>query len=90
MACYDATSGEMLWRKRLKGEYYGSLVAGDGKVYATSTEGRTTVISAAAEFEQLAVNSSAEGVFASLAVAGGGLLIRSANELFFIEGKARP
>ena len=89
LTSYDVETGEVFWRKRLKGEYYASLVAGDGKVYATNTAGATTVLVAASEYREISVSDSAEGVYASLAIADGGLLIRSARELFFIEGTDR-
>ena len=86
LTTYAAETGEELWKRRLDGEYFASLVAGDGKVYATNTEGVTTVFAAAPEYREIALNESADGVYASMAVADGGLLIRSATELLFVEG----
>jgi outer membrane protein assembly factor BamB len=88
LTSYDAETGNQLWKKRLEGEYFASLVAGDGKVYATNTEGVTSVIAAAPEYNLKAVNKLADGVYTSAAIADGGILFRSASELIFIEGEA--
>lgn len=85
MNAYDAESGAVLWQKRLEGEYFASLVAGDGKVYATNTEGVTTVLAAGSEAEIIAVNDLQDRVYASPAIAHGSLLIRTADSLFRID-----
>ena len=89
LTAFDVESGEQLWKKRLNGEHYASLIAGDGKVYAVSTEGRITVISAS-ELDVLATHELDEVVYASPAIAGGCLLIRTVSRLLCIEGGERP
>lgn len=84
--CHDAASGEVLWKKRLEGEYFTSLVAGDRKVYATSTDGATTVVAATAELDSISVNELGGRVYASPAIAGGSLLLRTSESLFRIDG----
>lgn len=83
---HDAESGELVWRKRLSGEHFASPVAGDGKVYAVSAEGATSVIATRPRPRLLAVNELEEPVFASPAVAGGCLMIRSASRLYCVDG----
>lgn len=91
MTCLDAETGERYWRKRLRPALYRpSLVAGDGKVYATSTQGITSVIAAEREFRILAVNELGEGSDASPAIADGHLLIRGPNSLTCIGKEAPP
>ncbi len=92
MTCYDARDGTELWKRRLPGEYFASLVAGDGKVFATNTEGVTTVIAAEAEFREIATNQLGDTVYATPAIAPGCLLIRTAGELFCVgtEGTRGP
>ncbi len=85
MTCYDADTGTVLWKQRLDGKYFSSLIAGDGKVYATNTEGSTTVITSDSPFKVLAVNKLGDEVYASPAIADGGILVRTAHDLFFIE-----
>ncbi len=88
MTCYDAETGAELWKQRLPGEYFASLVAGDGKVYATNTEGATTVIAAGAGSggsRTIATNELGGTVYATPAVGKGLLLVRTAKDLFCIE-----
>jgi outer membrane protein assembly factor BamB len=86
MVCYDAESGEEIWKKRLEGEYYASPIAGDGKIYATNSEGTVTVVAAARKFKRIAVNELGTHAFATPAIVDGGLLVRSGQTLHFIEG----
>jgi outer membrane protein assembly factor BamB len=82
---HDAESGELVWKKRLDGEHFASLVAGDGKVYAISADGATTVIETRPTPEVIAVNELDDRVLASPALADGCLLIRTAHQLFRID-----
>ena len=81
LSCYDAETGERLWQERLKGEYVSSLVAGDGKVYATSKAGLTYVVVAERDFRVLAENEIGGTVLATAAIAGGCLLLRTSGDL---------
>ncbi|MDX1502789.1 MAG: PQQ-binding-like beta-propeller repeat protein [Thermoanaerobaculia bacterium] len=88
MSCYDAETGEEQWKQRLDGEFYASLVAGDGKVYALATDGSTRVIAASREFALLADNelASPSGT-TSPALGGGSILIRTEAGLYRIDAK---
>lgn len=85
MTCYEVVSGTILWKKRLRGRYLSSLVAGDGKVYACNTKGVTTVIAADSKLKVLAENDLQGRCDASPAIADGCILIRIANHLYCIE-----
>ncbi len=87
MTCYDAATGDQLWKQRLGGDHFASLVAGDGKIYAVSIEGEISVIAAGPEFQRLAVNRLDGAVYASPAIAGGCLLLRTADSLYCIEAE---
>ncbi len=92
LVCYDALTGKRLWRKRLPppSAYRSSLVAGDSKIYATNgTRGLTVVVAAKAEFEQLSTNALGEGTYASPAIAGQSILIRTKSALYRIGGEPR-
>jgi outer membrane protein assembly factor BamB len=88
LLCLDGATGELVWRNRLAGSgYHASLVAGDGKLYATSTRASLSVVATGPEFELLAENSLPEGgVIASPAIADGCLLVRTPKQLLCIEG----
>ena len=82
----EPADGKRLWQKRLlPGTYSPSLVAGDGKVYVTNTDGVTTVIQLEPEYEVLAENHLEDGSDASPAIGEGCFLIRSTTKLYCIE-----
>ncbi|MDX1502291.1 MAG: PQQ-binding-like beta-propeller repeat protein [Thermoanaerobaculia bacterium] len=86
MICYDVRTGEVQWRQRLgRGTYGPSLTAGDGKVYASTNEGLTTVVAAERTFRKVAENQLAEGSNASPAFTEECLLLRSRTALLCID-----
>ncbi|QDU46745.1 outer membrane biogenesis protein BamB [Symmachiella dynata] len=86
-ACIDAKTGEGIWRKRLGGNFSASPIYADGKVYFFDEDGKATVIEAAREFRQLAVNKLGDGFMASPAVSGDSLFLRSRSQLYRIDAK---
>lgn len=86
MTCLNARTGEVAWQQRIPagGEYYASLLAADGKVYALSEEGKATVVAAKPAYELLGTNNMGERCMASPAISDGQIFIRSDNTLFCI------
>jgi outer membrane protein assembly factor BamB len=80
--CYDAGSGQRLWTTKLPGVYTASLVAADGRLYATSEQGVVSVVAAKDSCELLARNALHAHCLATPAVADGELLLRTQSELF--------
>ena len=64
------------------GEYFASPVAGDGKIYFASAEGKVSVVKAVADWEILAVNDVGEGISATPAIANGSIFIRTQSRLY--------
>jgi len=86
MSCYDAVTGEIFWNERLKGSrFLSSLVAGDGKVYASNVKGLTTVVAADSQFKILAQNDLGGRCYASPAIANGRIYMRVGGVLYCIE-----
>jgi len=85
MACYDALSGNLLWKNRLRGRFLASLVAGDGRIYATNTKGVTTVLAADSQFKILAENNLQGQCYASPAIVNGCIFMRVGDHLYCIE-----
>jgi hypothetical protein len=90
--CAKADSGDVVYEKRLEraGQVYSSALLADGKIYYLTRDGRTFVVAAKPEFEQLAMNDleQARGMFnGSPAVDGSRLLIRSDKFLYCIGSK---
>jgi outer membrane protein assembly factor BamB len=84
MCAYDAASGSLHWRERLRGRHLASLVAGEGKVYACSTSGWTTIVSAEPELRILGRNRLQGDCRASIAVADSHFLVRTSEFLYCI------
>jgi outer membrane protein assembly factor BamB len=86
--CAKADSGEVVYQERLPraGQVYASALLADGRLYYLTRDGKTFVLAAKPQFEQLAVNDLSDGgVFnGSPAVAGNRLLIRSDKFLYAI------
>lgn len=86
VACYDAASGDELWKGRLRGTFTASLVAADDRIYAVDERGTVYVFAAADRFELLAQNDMQERVLATPAIAGGDLFLRTESRLYCIVG----
>jgi len=84
-SCLDATTGQEIWTKRMEGKYWASPLYADGLIYSFSQTGLVTVFKAAREFELVAENKLDEGFFASPAVVGKSLLLRTKTHLYRIE-----
>lgn len=82
--CLRVADGSEVWgRSRMAlGTYSASPVLADGKIYATSEEGTTTVIEAGDEFKILATNKLNDYTLASPAVSGQQIFIRTSNYLY--------
>jgi len=81
----DPASGQILKQGRTPDaleEYYASPVAADGKIFMVSASGKVTVLKAGAQWEILATNDLDEEVWATPAIAGGNLYIRTRNALY--------
>jgi outer membrane protein assembly factor BamB len=81
-SCLDAATGKVLWRERMPGNYSASPTVGNGRVYFMSQEGRTTVIRDAATYEVLSKNDVDGMQMASLAAAGGDVILRTDTHLY--------
>jgi outer membrane protein assembly factor BamB len=68
-------------------EYYSSPVAADDKVIFTSEKGKVSVIKAGRQWEVLAVNDLGEECYATPAIAGGNILIRTRAALYCFRKK---
>ena len=89
--CAKAATGEVVYRQKIDrgDQVYASALLADGRLYYLTRGGRTIVLAAKPQFEQLAVNDLADrGVFnASPAVLGNRLLIRSDKFLYCVAGE---
>ena len=85
LTCLEAKTGEMVWKKRIAGEYSASPVYANTRIYFFSHDGPATVIRPGRKFEALAVNHLDSGFMASPAVIGDALFLRTKTHLYRIE-----
>lgn len=87
LSCLDLRTGEALYaRARLPGinNVYSSPVAARGRIYITTLDGATLVMSAGENPEALAVNQLDDSFSASPALVGNELILRGTTSLYSI------
>jgi len=85
--CLDAKSGRELWKERLDGNLWGSMLLAGGTLYVTNLEGTTFVLSASPKYELQATNALGEPTYAALAASNGELFLRTYEHLYCIGGR---
>jgi len=84
MECLRAENGESVWKERLGGNLWGSVLLAGGNLYVTSLEGDTFVVRASPQFELVSKNSIGETTYAALAPSNGELFLRTHEHLYCI------
>ncbi len=84
LQCLKADTGELVYRERLGGNLWGSILLANDRLYVTSLEGDTFVVSASPEFELISKNSIGEATYAALAPAHSELYLRTHQHLYCI------
>jgi outer membrane protein assembly factor BamB len=85
LTCMEATTGKPAWSQRLKGKFGPSPLAATDRIYLPNMKGKTTVFAAGREYRELAVNQLDGEIWASPAVTGKALLLRTKTDLYRIE-----
>ncbi len=85
--CLDARTGAERWVQRLGGNFSASPLHAAGRVYFQDEAGEAIVVRAGPAYEELARNRLGDGerTYASYAVDGDALLVRSESALYRIE-----
>jgi outer membrane protein assembly factor BamB len=81
----DAKTGQVLWSDNLKGKFNSSPLYADGLLYISSTRGETFVFRAGAQPELIAKNRLEGEIWATPAMSGGVILMRTSKYLYKIE-----
>ncbi len=88
--CFDAATGDHLWRTRLGRHFSSSLVTADGLVHFLDDDGVTRLVRPGPEPDVVAENTVAEFCCTSPALSKGEVFIRTEHQLFCIaEEEAR-
>jgi len=84
LACRDLETGKLIQERKTesRGGYFASPVLADGRIYVASDRGVVTVIKADDALEVLARNELQDPIFASPAIVGNILYVRSSTKLW--------
>ena len=81
VCCVEIATGETVWRKRVDGNYSGSPVMIDGRLYCISEEGEIAVLDASPVFHDYGRSPLGDGSHATPAVANGRVYLRGFGRL---------
>jgi outer membrane protein assembly factor BamB len=86
VSCLRVETGEVVWRERVGGDFYASPIWVDQRLYCVSKTGEVVVLAAADTFQILSRVPLGEPSFATPAVAGGVMYLRTRSHLFALSG----
>jgi outer membrane protein assembly factor BamB len=86
VSCLDGASGEVHWRERVGGEFFGSPVRVADRLYCISRSGDVYVVAASEQFKLLGKVSLGERSHSTPAVAGGRMYLRTVSHLMAVGG----
>jgi outer membrane protein assembly factor BamB len=87
VSCVDVATGEVHWRERVPGTYYGSPVCVCNHLYCMSRDGDMVILAATKKFAVVARLPLGEGSNSTPAVADGKMYLRTFTHLISIGGK---
>ena len=90
LQAYKVTTGERIYQERLggaAGSFSASLVAADGKIYASSEDGDVFVVKAGPAYELLAKNPVGEVLMATPAISDGLIIFRGQKNIVAIKAE---
>ncbi|MBM81725.1 MAG: hypothetical protein CMJ78_14190 [Planctomycetaceae bacterium] len=85
VSCVHSKTGELFWKKRVGGKYYGSPVIAKDALYCLSTEGEAVVLRTSREYEEIARNQLGDPSHSTPAIVDGTLYIRTFGSLFAVK-----
>ena len=89
VSCRQLDTGKLVWKERVGGAYYASPVWVNGFIYNVAKNGHVVVLAAADKFEVLGRMSLGELSYATPAVAGGVMYLRTRSQLFSLGGAGK-
>lgn len=85
--CLDAATGSQIYTRRMTAKYNSSPVYAGGNIYFTSVSGETMVIKEGKKLDIVSRNKISGEVYATPAITGNTILIRTADNLYCIGQK---
>jgi len=86
-SCLNQKTGELLWKERLNDAFWSSPFDAGGKIYFCGEKGSVTVLKSGKKLERLARNQFPSGIFATPAIAGEAMFLRTTEAIYRIEQK---
>lgn len=86
VTCINVADGNVQWRKRIGGKFFGSPVCVNRRLYCVSEKGDVVVLAAARTFNKLGRVSLGEECRSTPAVAGGVMYLRTVSHLYSLGG----
>ena len=86
-SCVRAATGEQVWQRRVGGNYSGSPVIVDGRLYCIDEDGVVVVLAAAEQYQLFGRNPLGESSRSTPAVANNRMYLRTDSHLVSIGGK---
>ncbi len=87
VSCVDIKTGKDVWKNRIGGNYSGSPICIDGKLYGISEAGDVVVVGASPEFKLYGKTSLDDPSHSTPAIANGRLYLRSYHRLACLEAR---
>lgn len=87
LVCTKADTGKTVWQERIGGNFSGSPVCVDGKLYCVSEDGEVVVVAAADAFQELGRVMLDEGSASTPAVAADTIYFRTYGKLYALGAK---
>ncbi len=81
VGCVDLKNGKDVWTKRVGGNYSGSPICIDGKLYCIAEDGNVVVVGASPEFKLYGEAPLGDPSHSTPAVANGRLFLRTYHRL---------
>ena len=81
VSCVDPHTGKNIWQERVGGNYSGSPICLDGKLYCIDETGMVVVINASDSYQLLGKNPIGDPSYSTPAVANGRLFLRSFHRI---------
>ena len=85
-SCLDIETGQRVWRERIGGNFYGSPVRVDNRIYFISSEGEMVVLAAAPQYQLLGRVDLEEPSHSTPAIADGVMYLRTFSHLMALGG----
>jgi hypothetical protein len=83
--CLDGKTGQVYYEDRLRGKYNASPLYANGHMYFFSTTGKTAVMNEGKVLEVVAENELEGEIWATPAISGNSLIIRTSAFLYRIQ-----